>query len=77
MQKLSAVRLAGLASEEFARAVHPQFNLSGSEVWVTLWNRQDQNSAILVLNESTLNVVKVIKDPRLITPIRTFSLPYH
>ncbi|MFT7653836.1 MAG: nitrite reductase (NO-forming)/hydroxylamine reductase [Limisphaerales bacterium] len=73
---LNAVELAGLSGGGMARAVHPQFNVAGDEVWLTIWNRQDRASAILVLDAATLEVVKVFKDSRLITPIRTFNLPY-
>lgn len=54
-------------------ALHPQFDSDGKEVWVTLWNRQDLPSAIAVINDAAMTVEAVIRDPRLITPIRTFS----
>ncbi|MFK7912438.1 MAG: cytochrome D1 domain-containing protein [Pseudomonadales bacterium] len=54
-------------------ALHPQFDSSGKEVWITLWNRQDLPSAIAVINDAAMTVEAVIKDPRLITPVRTFS----
>lgn len=72
---IDAVEIAGLTGSGLARAVHPQFNKAGSQVWITIWNRQDQNSAILVLDADTYEPIEVIKDTRLITPIRTLSLP--
>lgn len=74
IQLLPVAAWAGLEGETFARTVHPQFDTSGSEVWVTVWNRQDGSSAIVVIDDATLEAKAVIKDPRLVTPIRTFHL---
>lgn len=76
-QILNAVEMAGLTGSGLARAVHPQFNKAGTQVWITIWNRQDENSAILILDAKTYEAIEVIKDSRLITPIRTLSLPAH
>lgn len=56
------------------RVLHPQFNAAGDELWLTLWNRIDRRSAVVVMDDATLTVKKVIEDSRLITPIRTFSV---
>ena len=64
---------AGL-SEPSVRAIQPQFNASGSEVWFTLYNRQDQTAAVVVVDDEKLELRKVIRDARLVTPTRTFSL---
>ncbi|MEM9621584.1 MAG: cytochrome D1 domain-containing protein [Pseudomonadota bacterium] len=65
---------AGLA-DSGARVLHPQFNRRGDEVWLTVWNRQDETSAIVVVDADSLQLQQVITDPRLVTPIRTYHLP--
>lgn len=56
------------------RVVHPQFNRVGDEVWLTVWNRQDRRSAVVVMDDRTKQIKTVIEDNRLVTPIRTYSL---
>ncbi len=56
------------------RVLHPQFNHAGDEVWLTVWNKQNEEAAIVVMNDSGLTLKQVIKDWRLTTPTRTFSL---
>ncbi len=57
-----------------SRTLHPQFNFSGTEVWLTVWNKQDETAAIAVLDESSQDLKQTIKDWRLITPTRSFNL---
>lgn len=73
IHRLPIVEWAGL-SHQRARVLHPQYNAAGDEVWLTVWSRQDRPSAIVVVDDDTLELKTVIKDTRLITPIRTFSL---
>jgi len=56
------------------RVVHPEFNKQGTEVWFSVWNAKDQTSAIVVVNDKTRQLVKVIKDPRLVTPTGKFNI---
>ncbi|WBU62784.1 nitrite reductase [Paracoccus aerodenitrificans] len=56
------------------RVVQGEFNKDGTEVWFSVWNAQDMESAIVVINDETLELVKVIKDPRLITPTGKFNV---
>ncbi|MFB2530589.1 cytochrome D1 domain-containing protein [Paracoccus sp. p4-l81] len=56
------------------RAVQGEFNKEGTEVWFSLWNSADKESAIVVLDDKTLEVKKVIKDPRLVTPTGKFNV---
>jgi nitrite reductase (NO-forming)/hydroxylamine reductase len=70
---LDITGMAGI-SDPTARATHPQFDASGRQVWLTVYNRQDRESAIVVLDAQTRKVVRVIRDDRLVTPIRTFNL---
>lgn len=73
--KRNVLQLRSVLPEPFNQntALHPQFDSSGKEIWVTLWNRQDLPSAIVVLNDASMTIAAVIKDARLITPVRTFS----
>ena len=50
-----------------ARVVQPEFNANGDEVWFSVWNGQEEESAIVVVDDKTLKLKKVIKDKRLIT----------
>jgi nitrite reductase (NO-forming) / hydroxylamine reductase len=56
------------------RVVQPEFNKEGTEVWFSVWNSKDTESAIVVVDDRTLQVKKVIKDPRLITPTGKFNV---
>ncbi len=56
------------------RVVQPEFNTRGDEVWFSVWNGKEQQSAIVVLDDKTLTLKKVIKDKRLVTPTGKFNL---
>jgi nitrite reductase (NO-forming)/hydroxylamine reductase len=56
------------------RVVQGEFNKDGDEIWFSVWNAKDKESAIVVVNDRTLELVKVIKDPRLITPTGKFNV---
>ena len=56
------------------RVIHPQFNKDGTEIWYTLWNRQDLESALVVIDDESREVAQVIRSLELTTPIRTFSV---
>ncbi|HHQ41193.1 MAG TPA: nitrite reductase [Chromatiales bacterium] len=56
------------------RVVQPEFNKAGTEVWFSVWNKKDQQSAIVVVDDRTLKLKAVIKDKRLITPTGKFNV---
>ncbi|SCZ57597.1 nitrite reductase (NO-forming) / hydroxylamine reductase [Thiohalomonas denitrificans] len=56
------------------RVVQPEYNKAGDEVWFSVWNGQDETSAIVVVDDKTRTLKKVIKDERLITPTGKFNL---
>ena len=56
------------------RVVHGEYNKQGTEVWFSVWNAKDKESAIVVVDDATLTLKKVIKDPRLITPTGKFNV---
>ena len=64
---------AGIADGQ-PRVVQPEFNKEGTEVWFSVWNAKDKESAIVVVDDKTLELKKVIKDPRLITPTGKFNV---
>jgi len=56
------------------RALQPEFNRDGDEVWFSMWNGKAHESAIVVVNDRTLELITVIKDERLITPTGKFNV---
>ncbi|NKB38112.1 MAG: c-type cytochrome [Gammaproteobacteria bacterium] len=56
------------------RVVQPEYNADGTEVWFSVWNGKDQNSALVVVDDKTRKLKKVIKHPRLITPTGKFNI---
>jgi nitrite reductase (NO-forming)/hydroxylamine reductase len=56
------------------RAVHPEYSADGSEVWISLWGGKTDQSAIVVYDDKTLAVKKVITDPKMITPTGKFNV---
>jgi len=65
---------AGIKGEGAGRIVQPEFNKAGDEVWLAVWNAKNQESAIVVVDDKTLTLKAVIKDPRLITPTGHFNV---
>jgi len=56
------------------RVVQPEFNKNGDEVWFSVWNGKNQQSAVVVVDDRTLKLKAVIKDKRLITPTGKFNV---
>jgi nitrite reductase (NO-forming) / hydroxylamine reductase len=56
------------------RVVQPEFNMTGDEVWFSVWSGKDQESAIVVVDDRTLLLKAVIKDPRIVTPTGKFNV---
>ncbi|MDE2594733.1 MAG: c-type cytochrome [Burkholderiales bacterium] len=56
------------------RVVQPEYNKAGDEVWFAVWSAKDKQSAIVVVDDKTLKLKAVIKDPRLITPTGHFNV---
>ena len=56
------------------RVVQPEYNKAGDEVWFSVWSGQEEQSAIVVVDDKTLKLKKVIKDKRLITPTGKFNV---
>ena len=56
------------------RVVQPEYNKAGDEVWFSVWNGKDQESAIVVVDDKTRKLKAVIRDPQVITPTGKFNV---
>lgn len=56
------------------RVVQGEFNQAGDEIWFSVWNAKDKPSAIVIVDDKTLKLKEVIKDPDLITPTGKFNV---
>ncbi|MCP3673437.1 MAG: c-type cytochrome [Gammaproteobacteria bacterium] len=66
-------KMAGLG-EGAKLVVQPEYNKAGDEVWFSVWSSASHESAIVVIDDKTRKLKKVIKDKRLITPTGKFNL---
>lgn len=74
-QVLPIAEWAGLAADGGAqRVVQPEFNKAGDEVWFAVWSAKNKQSALVVVDDKTLKLKAVIKDPRIITPTGHFNV---
>lgn len=70
---LPIVEWAGIAEGQ-PRVVQGEFNKEGNEIWFSVWNAKDLESALVVVDDKTLELKHVIKDPRLVTPTGKFNV---
>jgi nitrite reductase (NO-forming)/hydroxylamine reductase len=56
------------------RVVQPEYNKAGDEVWFSVWSGQEQESAIVVVDDKTRTLKAVIKGPEIITPTGKFNV---
>lgn len=56
------------------KVVQPEYNEAGDEVWFSVWNEMKNRSAIVVIDDKTLTLKKVIDDKRIITPTGKFNV---
>ncbi len=73
-ETLPIAEWADLGDEGAQRVVQGEYNQAGTEIWFSVWNGKEQNSAIVVVDDKTRELKKVIKDPRLITPTGKFNV---
>jgi nitrite reductase (NO-forming)/hydroxylamine reductase len=64
---------AGITDDGAKRVVQPEYNKAGDEVWFSVWSAKNKQSALVVVDDKTLKLKTVIKDPRLITPTGHFN----
>jgi nitrite reductase (NO-forming) / hydroxylamine reductase len=65
--------LSGI-TEGVRRVVQGEYNKDGTEVWFSVWNSKSQESAIVVIDDKSRTVKKVIRDKRLVTPTGKFNV---
>ena len=73
-QVLPIAEWAGIADDGAKRVVQPEYNQAGDEVWFAVWSAKDKQSALVVVDDKTLKLKTVIKDPKLITPTGHFNV---
>lgn len=56
------------------RVVQPEYSADGTEVWFSVWNGKEQDSAVVVVDDRTRTLKAVIKDPRIVTPTGKFNI---
>lgn len=71
---LPIAKWAGISDGGAMRVVQPEYNKAGDEVWLSVWSAKDKQSAIVVVDDKTLKLKAVIKDPRLVTPTGHFNV---
>jgi len=64
---------SGIA-EGMRRVVQGEYNKDGSEIWFSVWNAKNQESAIVVVDDKTRKLKKVIKDSIIVTPTGKFNV---
>ena len=73
--KLDVAKDSGLPqTKALRRATHPEYNQAGDEVWISLWGGKTDQSAIVIYDDKTLKLKKVITDPRIVTPTGKFNV---
>ena len=65
---------ADIKDDSAKRVVQPEFNKAGDEVWFAVWSAKNKESALVIVDDKTLKLKAVIKDPRLITPTGHFNV---
>jgi len=74
-KKIEVAKDSGLKeTKAIRRAVHQEYNEKGDEVWISLWGGKTDQSAIVIYDDKTLKVKKVITDPKMITPTGKFNV---
>jgi len=61
-------------TDAFNRVVHPEYNKQGDEVWLSVWNKVNQQSAIVIIDDKTRTLKHIIKDKNMITPTGKFNV---
>jgi len=56
------------------RIVQPEFNKAGDEVWFSVWSGQEEESAIVIVDDNTRELKHVIKGPKIVTPTGKFNV---
>ncbi len=71
--QLPLIEWAGITDGQ-PRVVQGEYNQEGNEVWFSIWNAKDKESAIVVVDDKTLKMKALIKDERIVTPTGKFNV---
>lgn len=71
---LPIAKWADIKDDGAKRVTQPEYNKAGDEVWFSVWSAKNKQSAIVVVDDKTLKLKAVIKDPKLITPTGHFNV---
>lgn len=72
-QVLPIAEWAGVEAAQ-PRVVQPEFNRQGTEVWFSVWSGKDEESAIVIIDDKTLQLKHVIKGTEIVTPTGKFNV---
>ena len=73
--RIDVAKDSGLpVTKALRRAVHQEYNQNGDEVWISLWGGKADQSAIVIYDDKTLKLKKVITGPDIITPTGKFNV---
>jgi nitrite reductase (NO-forming)/hydroxylamine reductase len=61
-------------TEGVRRVVQGEFNKAGDEIWFSVWNAKNQESALVIVDDKTLKMKQVVRDKRLVTPTGKFNV---
>jgi len=73
--RIDVAKDSGLpVTKALRRAVHQEYNEKGDEVWISLWGGKTDQSAIVIYDDKTLKLKRVITDPKMVTPTGKFNV---
>ncbi|MCY1286389.1 Nitrite reductase [compost metagenome] len=73
--RLDVAKDSGLPeTKAIRRAVQPEYNVAGDEVWISLWGGKADQSAIVIYDDETLKLKQVITSPQIVTPTGKFNV---
>ncbi|TJY58877.1 c-type cytochrome [Sinimarinibacterium sp. CAU 1509] len=56
------------------RVVQPEYDATGTEVWFSVWSGKEEESSIVVVDDRTRTLKKVIKGKNIVTPTGKFNV---
>lgn len=73
-EKFENIKTLAVPDKYKGRAVHLEYNKAGDEVWVSVWGKKTEPSAILVYDDKKLTLKKEITGDWVITPTGHFNV---
>ena len=56
------------------RVVQPEYNRAGDEIWFSVWSGQEEESALVIVDDKTRELKHVIKGKEIVTPTGKFNI---